>query len=272
MFQPNTACAGFCLWMLTVSKQHLSGPQRALVTIIYNAAIGNYPVTSQQWYNFNLFAAWRNPYYLVYRDYGQVTAPGLLTNLISTYSLEGNSIDPASSNNGTDTAITYSLLNGKVLQGAGFNGSTSKIVIGAITPGAIFSLGFWVKAAPIGGGIEDIITPSASPVGLTLDKTSYKLKWFDGGFKTMSASINPSTWENIVITSDGTNFLFYFNGGLDSSYSFAVTAPSLDNIGGATNNSYYNGDLDIISFWQRCLTPTDVTAFYNSGAGIQYPF
>ena len=44
--------------------------------------------------------------------------------------LNGNSTDYSGNNNhGTDTAITYSTANGKFGQGAGFNGSSSKIVV-----------------------------------------------------------------------------------------------------------------------------------------------
>ena len=52
----------------------------------------------------------------------------LTDNLISYWKLDGNSNDAAGSNNGTDTDITYSSGNGKIGQGAGFNGTTSKIV------------------------------------------------------------------------------------------------------------------------------------------------
>lgn len=49
--------------------------------------------------------------------------------LSAYYRLEGNSNDSKGSNNGSDTAITYSTGNGKFGQGAGFNGTTSKIAI-----------------------------------------------------------------------------------------------------------------------------------------------
>lgn len=51
------------------------------------------------------------------------------TNSTKAYwKMEGNSNDSSGNgNNGTDTDITYSIANGKVGQGAGFNGSTSKI-------------------------------------------------------------------------------------------------------------------------------------------------
>src|SRR5260221_9800184 len=55
----------------------------------------------------------------------------LLTNIISYWKLDGNSNDAtANANDGTDNGITYSNANGKINQGAGFDGSTSKIDVG----------------------------------------------------------------------------------------------------------------------------------------------
>ena len=53
----------------------------------------------------------------------------LRDNIVAYYKLDGNSNDSVGTNNGTDTAITYSVANGKINQGAGYNGSTSKITI-----------------------------------------------------------------------------------------------------------------------------------------------
>src|SRR4051812_13528905 len=54
----------------------------------------------------------------------------LLTNLVSYYRLDGNSNDAVGANNGSDTNISYSAGNGKINNGAGFNGTSSRIAIG----------------------------------------------------------------------------------------------------------------------------------------------
>ena len=57
---------------------------------------------------------------------------------------EGNSNDSTSnSNDGTDTSITYSTANGKIGQGAGFNGSTSNIAYPSLGLGNSFTFSFW---------------------------------------------------------------------------------------------------------------------------------
>jgi hypothetical protein len=54
---------------------------------------------------------------------------------VDYWNLEGNSNDAGSNGfNGTDTAITYLVANGKIGQGAGFNGTSSKIVLGTSNP------------------------------------------------------------------------------------------------------------------------------------------
>lgn len=272
MVQPNAECVGFCNWMLNISAQRLSGPQRVIVSEVFNAAVMNTPISDQDWYNFNLFSAWRNRYYLVYRDYAQVVAPGLLTGLISSYNLDGNSNDPVVGNNGTDSNILYSLLYGKINEGANFNGINSQIQIGAITPGVIFSVGLWMKTAPIGTGIEDIITGGATPEGLTLNKVTNILRWYDSGFNNFTTPLIPGTWYCIVITSDGSTLNLYLNGNLNATYSLTTAAPYLQSMGTANFNAFYEGDMDIVNFWQRALTASDVLLFYNSGSGIQYPF
>ncbi len=66
--------------------------------------------------------------------------------------LNGSSADSSGlGNSGTDTAITYSLANGKFGQGAGFNGSSSKILYDNSTSltiagsGSSITLSCWIK-------------------------------------------------------------------------------------------------------------------------------
>src|SRR5664280_2692195 len=84
------------------------------------------------------------------------TGGTLLTSLLSYFRMEGDSTDYWGSNNGTDTAITYNSGNGKVNQGAGFNGSTSKITMSGcpITGSGNFSIFVWVKTSSTGARKE----------------------------------------------------------------------------------------------------------------------
>ena len=71
------------------------------------------------------------------------------------YKFQGNSNDEQGSHNGTDTDITYSTGNGRFNQGAGFNGSTSKIQVSnpddfKTSSTNIFTMGCWFKTSTTG--------------------------------------------------------------------------------------------------------------------------
>lgn len=76
---PNYQCTQFCYWLQNFSWLRLSGPQDALVTIVYNAGLNSTSVTDQQWLNFNQFTAWRNKYYVIWRDYSNYFLPETIT-------------------------------------------------------------------------------------------------------------------------------------------------------------------------------------------------
>lgn len=272
MIQPNSACAQFCYWMLNISEQKLSGPQRLLVEEIYTAAISTTPVTDQDWYNFNLFTAWRNPYYLVYRDYAASVAPNLNSMLVSAYNLDGNSNDPVSGNNGTDTAITYGLPYGKINQGALFNGSSSEIVFSAFTPGSTYSVGCWVNPAALGSGDQGIIGDIVNFTGLYINKTTFLLEWQTNFHNYFTTPVPSAAWSCVVVTCDGSYIRMYLNGTLDAITNTPAGFPAITRIGRGRTGGYYNGSVDIVNFWDRVLSPTEVQQFWNSSAGIQYPF
>lgn len=66
---PNAECEAFCYWMLNVSWQQLTPPRSLLITTIYNASVAGTSVTDTEWNNFTQVTSWRNPFYLIYRDY-----------------------------------------------------------------------------------------------------------------------------------------------------------------------------------------------------------
>ena len=75
----------------------------------------------------------------------------LTTSLISYWKLDGDSTDATGNGNtGSDTAITYNAGNGKIVQGAGFNGTTSKIVLSTnIVMPTNLTFSSWLKSADL---------------------------------------------------------------------------------------------------------------------------
>jgi hypothetical protein len=77
------------------------------------------------------------------------------------------------------------------------------------------------------------------------------------------------------MTKSATSVNFYRNGislggGTEESYTSAV--PSTWYIGGDTDGEVFNGRIDEVGYWRKALTVDEITALYNGGAGLAYPF
>lgn len=213
------------------------------------------------------------------------------TNLISYYKLDGNSNDAVGSNNGTDTAITYNTANGKINQGAGFNGTTSKIVIAdasSLKPTGNFSISAWVKSGY--SGINMCIFQSFADAGsvfagIFLGITTGHVQFFLGDNAGHAPQFNvgavtDGNWHFLVATYDGTNMNIYIDAGtptqLANTYNPAYQATNYIRLGcgnfTGTDNSFTNGSIDEVGIWSRALTSGEVTSLWNGGAGLAYPF
>lgn len=221
----------------------------------------------------------------------------LIDNLISYWKLDGNSNDEVGSNNGADTDIVYNSGNGIINQGAGFNGTTSKIDLGQDASLALTSAGtinLWVK--PDLSGLKAwywLVDYSNITSGLN----GYSV-WLQFGGSTYnfwgrigdSSSFNQVTsafdvpsgvWTMLTFTWDGSTLKVYKNGTIDSNTT-PQTINSLvsasyhllfgrDNVS-IVDNEPYNGAEDEIGIWSRALSGTEITMLYNSGVGLAYPF
>lgn len=93
-----------------------------------------------------------------------------------------------------------------------------------------------------------------------------------------NANYADGTWHYIVGTWDGSTANLYIDGSnvATGSYSGSITASSTLWLGstseGNITNQRYLGQLDEIGIWSRALSPSEVTALYNGGAGLTYPF
>ena len=294
MIYPNLDCYYLCVWMLTISKQRLTGPQTTLTTTIRDAAYNSTGVTETEWNNFNQYAAWRNPYYLVYRDYATQFTTSLLTNLTNYYDFQGNSNDLVGSLNGTDTAVTYSNSYGKILQGVRNSSTSGRIAIGSnsdfnfIHTTGIFSINFWMQltfsnniarifqncTSPAANGIQIYTNPAAYFVVAIYNSSS-------SSDYTAYAVINPIfsdlNYNMFTVIGDGQFLYIYFNSALmlkcklgSLGVGNAQNPLNLYNNFGASGSATYN--FDELGIWSRALNVAEVAQLYNSGAGLSYPF
>jgi hypothetical protein len=97
-----------------------------------------------------------------------------------------------------------------------------------------------------------------------------------GGDINYNVTMGTSNWYHLVYTYDGTNVVGYVNGS------------SVGTIDGVGNGNYNNNTFDIgidfnstqnasakvdeVGVWTKVLSQAEVTALYNNGVGLTYPF
>jgi len=191
--------------------------------------------------------------------------------------LNGSSADSSgNSNSGTDTAITYSQANGKFGMGAGFNGSTSKIVIPNTTfnSSSAFSISFWLKHSNNSMSffkgywsmlLRTNITNNRAEIGFSNNGVGITT-----AINTPDNSLPVNTFNHITITSTGSNQIVYINGvNVGSS---ATTISNLStNIGFGANingvSEYLNGSIDEVIIESVAWTPQQVAKYYSMSKG-----
>jgi hypothetical protein len=214
----------------------------------------------------------------------------LANSLVSYWKFDAdNSNDSAGSNNGTDTDISYSSANGKINDGAGFNGSTSYITQGANnfpTGSAARTFNMWVKLnnQPISGHLGTFLmygnaaNENMQSVGVYNNSGSYYIAYNGYGDDYNELyTLSTSTYYMITATFDGTTAKLYVNGsqlGTGSNQSSWNTSASTNYYLGSQGGSDYmlDGSLDEVAVWSRVLSGSEISQLYNSGNGNQYPF
>lgn len=215
----------------------------------------------------------------------------LTTNIVAYYKMEGNSNDAVAANNGTDTSITYSSGNGKILQGAGFPGNPGKITLPsgvfAFPQGTnAFTINLWATPSTSGG---DIVSFTNGGAGFMNEVVRILLASGAGGLIGQRANgssftqifggstLTAGTYYMATLVYDGTNISIYLNAVSDATP--VASAFSVNTITGAvfgleinTSTNYVTGHLDEVGFWSRALSGAEITQLYNGGIGLTYPF
>lgn len=203
----------------------------------------------------------------------------IITGIVSSWKLDGNSKDAVSTNNGTDSSITYSIANGKIVQGAGFGGS-SKINVGnsVALQSTTFTYTCWVKPTNFSATVA---VNAQNPGG-----TNYKA-WFilTSGLQTMhkegvavigtsNTSLTSGAWNFIGVKYDGTNITFYLKGVPDGTGSSAQTFTYGDMVWGSRGdgNNGLVGAMDNCDVYNRLLSDNEMKEKFNAGMGKQFPF
>ncbi len=214
----------------------------------------------------------------------------LLDGLVSYWGLEGNSIDSHGSNDGTDTAITYSTAH--ILDGAFGNGTSSGINVGtdaSLNITGDLTVAAWVYW--IGAVTNFIITRCVANGGaqstyeFRISGSSLQLLTHSGG--TVSGSgLVPGVWQHCCATRSGTTWSVYIDGLRVATATVATAPTSLPAastlIGTRADGNNFLGNngfaLDEVGIWNRALSYEEVRNLWSVAAGyplvpIQfYPF
>lgn len=214
--------------------------------------------------------------------------------LVAGFHLNGNSTDFSGNNNhGTDTAITYSLANGKFNQGGGFNGSTSGITLGTSTSlnPAVITISCWVK--PTATQNYKTIVARWDTVGgintrsfnlsfgyLTNNRVAFTVS-SDGTDAGTHSAVDPiamtnDIWYHVVAIYDGSTIFVYKNGNLVASTAHTTMKSSPNNrtsIGcqagrvGDALGSFITGAIDEVQIYNVAKDARWVRQQYAWGMG-----
>jgi hypothetical protein len=219
---------------------------------------------------------------------------GDTNDLVASWHLDGNSIDSGHfGNNGTDTAITYSLSNGKFGQGAGFNGTTSRIVMTdaiSLKPTGNFTVGGWFKTlegASLDWIFQSYNSASSKYAGFNLYlfagqiifnscKNTGTLAGTDFQSITSTNSYANGAWHWAVAVWDGSYLNLYVDGSSVATRVAWANAPvyqatnyvgvGMDREGGGTQYSF-NGNLDEVTLYSRNLSAKEIKDLYTWSLG-----
>jgi len=180
---------------------------------------------------------------------------------------------------------------GKINQGAGFNGSTSKIVGSTINIPANCSISCWFKTSQTTEFPRFVSFTGAGEI------PNFEVGQINGGGQVYaylrdsdsvvlqadsdSTALNDGAWHHAVAVKTGSGagatLKLYIDGvlqvtddtdDLTGNFNSMVTAMGIRNGG----SNYMTGSIDEVGIWERALSSTEVTTLYNGGSGLQYPF
>jgi hypothetical protein len=206
--------------------------------------------------------------------------------------LTTNAQDVVGDNDLTNTNVTYAA--SKINNGAVFNGSNAIFrLANVLQPTGNFSISGWVKPTDATAAATQIIVvneltgTAGGPYNISI-QTSGKLRFSvyatGTGAETYVESTGALTDNTMVFFTcvrDGTNIIIYLNGTSDNSTAWSTAqitnASNYFQVGGTQNSGGSNfrllaGQIDELAIWDRALTSDEITALYNDGDGLQYPF
>lgn len=212
--------------------------------------------------------------------------------------LNGSSVDETGNgNSGTDTAVTYNDANGMFFRGAGFNGTTSKIVLpsnASLKPTTNFTIMTWFKTSTAAtqmcqfgsfsqntfiSGISFDMPAGGNVLRLLSGKNTGTTIGTDAQVVTGATTVTDGLWHFGVGVWDGSNLKVYLDGNLDGSTVWAnapaYAATTYQRIGdrgvNGTDFSFWNGAIDEVALFNgKAFTIEEINLIYRSSPIVKY--
>jgi len=208
-------------------------------------------------------------------NYSAWTSNGLLNWLNSYYDME-NWTDLHWSNN--MTLSWTSAIIGRVWNAQDFDWVNDYWLASNWLAGWDYSVSIWIKLDVVGRTHPVITNGSGHNMQAIYINSSWYVSqsyWIGTGSSTWAWTIQllPNQWYNIVSTRNGSDGRVYINGVLDANWT-VTTNTYTDNWAFwwqvVYNHLYINWIMDEVGIWNKSLSPTEVTALYNSWAWLSY--
>lgn len=200
-------------------------------------------------------------------------------NLVGYYRMEGNSNDSSSSPaNGSDTAITYGTAYGIVGQGAVFDGSTSKIVLGTASKFNItgnLTINAWIYLSNLTEAVRIFmhrnigVSPDTQGYEFAVGNTTSCLQFYSNNttYNGTTSSVSTGKWQMITVIKTSTNLAFYVNTSAQGTASSVTINGGTDPAGIGYRSSgarIINGYIDEVSIFNRAITTGELSTIYSS--------
>jgi Concanavalin A-like lectin/glucanases superfamily len=193
----------------------------------------------------------------------------ILNGLVAGFPMEGNANDVVGSNNGSSTNVVFSTPNGKVNQGAGFDGTASIALTTGIATGTTFGISLWLKPTFAAGNYQSVFIDTGGNFGIFYNGNTNKINFYSGGDHFTSSTLNFNSYNHVLVNISSGALTFYVNNA--TAGNATVGSGTLLKFGGH-GSEFLTGNLDEVYFENRIFTLTEIAALYNSGAGKTYPF
>ncbi len=199
--------------------------------------------------------------------------------LVGYWPFSGNANDlSGNNNNGTVNGATLTTdRNGNANSAYSFDGINDFISLASYNfflGNTSRSIAFWIQTNQTQNGIPVSIGTASynncfnvrygagapGVVGVMGFTTDY--------YPTTGTSIINNAWHHVVVTHNGTTLKIYIDGILDNSSNKSYNTTGTNNFIGKSNQSggesWVSGKIDNVGFWNRALTPQEITSLYNS--------